>query len=191
MRIDSSGEYYLVIIGALAGAGLGALFTWLEGGSDSEIILSAICGAISGGFAASGLGGLGGQIAIGFFTGAVDNGYQNLNSIIEGEISIEQAILQTLSSAVISAAFSAVGYDGTDTLLNRCNIRSVRNAAQNVLDTPGTHPALKKVAKQTIRQNQTHWFGDSLSQIATDTAYGTLNFITNQGAEYYIQLGLN
>ena len=191
VRIDSSGEYYLVIVGAFAGAFLGALFTWLGGGTDSEIILSAICGAISGGFAASGLGGLGGQMAMGFFTSAVDNGYQNFNKIIKGEISIEQAILKTLSSAVISAAFSAVGYDGTDTLLNRCNIRSVRNAAQNVLDTPGTHPALKKVAKQTIRQNQTHRFRDSVFQTATDTAYGTLNFITDKGAEYYIQLGYN
>ena len=67
-RVDLKGEWWNVVIGAVVGGLIGAISTAVQGGSKTEILVSAACGAVSGALAATGLGGVVGQMAVGAIT---------------------------------------------------------------------------------------------------------------------------
>ena len=184
-RVDLKGEWWNVVIGAVVGGLIGAISTAVQGGSKTEILVSAACGAVSGALAATGLGGVVGQMAVGAITSAVDSGYQNYNDYKSGDITLGEAIGGTLVDSAVGAAFGAMGAQGTTAFKESTKIANKTNKAIFTLAKKTVHPTVRKTAKEVIRQGRKYFVKEVTSSLVDNIATTvTGNFISDVSGQY-------
>ena len=185
VRNDSGGEWWNIVIGAVAGAVVNAVSTALQGGTATEIALSAVCGAVSGAFAATGFGGVAGQAAVGAITSAIDSGYQNFNDYKSGEKTLAQAIGGTIVDTVMGATFGAMGAEGTDALKTSNRIAKATKQATKTLSNAVLHPKVRSAAVAVIKTGRKYFLNtvkSSFLEAISTTAVG--NFASDVTEQY-------
>jgi MFS family permease len=172
-RIDSNGNYWNVIIGAVVGGVVSAINTAISGGSRGEILLSAALGVASGAFAATGLGGVGGQMIAGAIASGIDSGVQNYNEYKANKCSLTQAIVGTFVDTAMGATFGAMGAEGTKAFKASTQIAKNTKYALKTLSREVLHPNTRAAAKKLIEIGK-EYFWDEVKASLVDNVFTTI-----------------